>query len=134
MSDFIDRSLVQRILLIKLRGIGDVLLSTVVAGNLRRAFPEARIDFLTKPSAVDVVQGNPHIDRIVVYDRAMMSGAALIQRVRSDAYDLVIDLFGNPRTALVTRLSRARYRVGYRCRGRTFAYNIVVEPRGASLT
>jgi ADP-heptose:LPS heptosyltransferase len=112
MSVFIDRSLVQRILLIKLRGIGDVLPSTVVAGNLRRAFPEARIDFLTEPSAVDVLQGNPHIDRIVVYDRAMMSGAAFIQRVRSDAYDLVIDLFGNLRTALVARLSRARYRVG----------------------
>ena len=45
----------------------------------------------------------------------------------------MIDLFGNPRTALVTRLSGARYRVGFRFRQRAYAYNIIVEPRGGKV-
>ena len=59
-----------------------------------------------------------------------MNGVQLIDAVRRQRYDLVLDLFGNPRTALVTRLSGASHRVGFRFRGRTYAYNHRVEPRG----
>jgi ADP-heptose:LPS heptosyltransferase len=45
----------------------------------------------------------------------------------------VIDLFGNPRTALMTYLSGARHRVGYEFRGRRYAYNILVRPRGGEV-
>lgn len=126
----IDPKKVRRILIIKLRAIGDVLLSTIVTPNLRMAFRDARIDFLTEPPALGVLEGNPFLDEILLFDRTRTSGYGLIRMVRSRAYDLVIDLFGNPRTALVTRLSGARFRIGYRFRGRTYAYNIVVEPRG----
>ncbi|MEO8166788.1 MAG: glycosyltransferase family 9 protein, partial [bacterium] len=80
--------------------------------------------------SVEVLQGNPFVNDIVVFDRKTMSGAGLIRLVRSKRYDLIIDLFGNPRTALVTRLSGARHRVGFDFRGRAYAYNVVVEPRG----
>ncbi len=125
-----DRARVRDILVIKLRAIGDVLLSTIVLRNLRLAFPESRIDFLVERSAADIVRGHPDVNGTVVYDRSSMSGLDLIRLVRKKKYDLVLDLFGNPRTALVTFLSRAPWRVGYRFRGRTYAYNIVVSPRG----
>jgi len=73
------------------------------------------------------------VNRTLVYDRQTMSGLALIRMVRREKYDLVIDLFGNPRTALVTRLSGARDRVGYRFRGRSYAYTMVVTPRGGEV-
>jgi heptosyltransferase-3 len=129
----IDRDGIRRLLVIKLRAVGDVLLSTVVTRNLRLAFPNASIDFLTEPPSRDILAGNPHIDSTIVYDRSAMSSAGLILLVRKSAYDLVIDLFGNPRTALITRLSGARFRVGYRFRWRTYAYNILVEPRGGEV-
>ena len=129
----IDRSKIRNLLVIKLRAVGDVLLSTIVTKNLRLAFPDARIDFLTEVPSVDVLKGNPHINSILVYDRAAMSGIGLISLVRNNAYDLVIDLFSNPRSALVTRLSGAPYRVGFKFRGRTYAYNILVEPRGGKV-
>ncbi len=128
--DHIDPKHVESILIIKLRAIGDVLLSTIVTGNLRQAFPEARIDFLSEPPALGVLEGNPFLSDIVLFNRNETSGIGLIRDIRARRYDMVIDLFGNPRTALVTRLSGARYRVGYRFRGRGYAYNIVVEPRG----
>jgi predicted lipopolysaccharide heptosyltransferase III len=127
----VDRSLVCRILIIKLRAVGDVLLSTIVTKNLRLTFPDAQIDYLTESPSVDILAGNPFLDHIHVHDRMKMTGARLVRFIRSQRYDLVIDLFGNPRTALVTRLSGARYRLGYRFRGRTYAYNIMAEPRGA---
>lgn len=127
----VDRSLVHKILVIKLRAVGDVLLSTIVTKNLRLAFPSAQIDYLTEPPSVDVLSGNPCLSHIHVHDRKEMTGLKLIRLIRNQGYDLVIDLFGNPRTALITGLSDARYRVGYQFRGRKYAYNILAEPRGA---
>ncbi|MFN0158566.1 MAG: glycosyltransferase family 9 protein [Bacteroidota bacterium] len=129
----IDRQLVKKILVIKLRAVGDVLLSTIVLKNLRLAFPDTELDFLTEPPSDDIIRGNPNVNGLLIYDRSSMSGLGLIRLVRNRGYDLVIDLFGNPRTALVTRLSGARYRVGYKFRGRTYAYNILVEPRGGEV-
>jgi heptosyltransferase III len=126
----INPALIKRILVIKLRAVGDVLLSTIVLRNLRLGFPGARIDFLTEPPARDILASSPDVDGIEIFDRSSMSGLDLIRHIRGNRYDLVIDLFGNPRTALVTRLSGASHRVGFRFRGRTYAYNIVVEPRG----
>ena len=124
---------VSRILVIKLRAIGDVLLSTIVTKNLRDAFPRAAIHFLTESPSRDVLIGNEYIDEVILFDRNATSGLDLIGSIRQRRYDLVIDLFGNPRTALITRLSGARTRVGYRFRGRAYAYNVVVEPRGSTV-
>lgn len=126
----IERESVRSILVIKLRAIGDVLLSTIVLRNLRAAFPGARIVFLTEPPARDVVARHPDVDEVIVHDRAALTGLRLIRAVRRRRFDLVIDLFGNPRSALVTRLSGARFRVGYRFRLRSYAYTVVVTPRG----
>jgi len=130
MSVLLDPASIRRILVIKLRAIGDVLLSTVVLDNLRRGFPTAEIHFLTEPAASGLLKYHPAVDQVQVFDRRRMSGVDLIGAVRRQRYNLVVDLFGNPRTALVTRLSGAEHRVGYRFRGRTYAYNHGVEPRG----
>jgi len=129
----IDRSSVKRILVLKLRAIGDVLLSTIVLRNIRIAFPDARIEFLTEPPAIPVAKIQPDVDEVVVFNTQTTSGWGLIRDIRSRGYDLIFDLFGNPRSALVTRLSEAKYRVGYRFRGRAYAYNILTEPRGATV-
>ncbi len=126
----VDRHSVRKILVIKLRAVGDVVLSTIVTKNLRMAFPGAQINYLVEPPGRDIVNANPYINDTLVFNPASMTGAGLIRLVRSLRYDLVIDLFSNPRTALVTWMSGARYRVGYRFRGRAYAYNILVEPRG----
>jgi lipopolysaccharide heptosyltransferase II len=124
---------ISNILVIKLRAIGDVLLSTVVLKSLRAAYPSARIDFLTERPAREVLEDNPDISATVIFDPTVDSGPGLILSVRRRRYDLVIDLFGNPRSALITRLSGARYRVGYRFSWRQYCYNIVAEPRGGEV-
>jgi heptosyltransferase-3 len=128
-----DPKSIQNILVIKLRAIGDVLLSTIVLNNLREYFPASRIDFLTERASREVVDGHPALNSFILFDPRCESGLQLILKVRRRKYDLVIDLFGNPRSALVTLLSGAPHRVGYRLGWRRYCYNTVVEPRGGSV-
>jgi heptosyltransferase-1 len=102
----LDPSNIRSLLVIKLRAIGDVLLSTAVLPDLRAAFPHAAIDFLTEAPGAGVVEGLPGIRSVIVFRRGD-SSTGLISEVRSRGYDLVIDLFGNPRSAVVTLLSGA---------------------------
>ena len=129
----LDHDHVRRILVIKLRAIGDVILSTIVTKNLRLAYPDAHIDFLTEGPSRDVVSGNPFLDGVIIFDRKKSGPLALIRDVRERRYDLVIDLFGNPRSAILTLFSGARYRVGFDFRGRRHAYNIRVPSRGGTV-
>ena len=121
----IDKRKVKRILCIKLRGIGDVVLSTNVIKNLRINFPEAKIDFLTEPPSRSILEFNPDINEILFYRKKEKYGsAAIIKEVMKRQYDLVIDLYSNPRTALITFLSFAIYRAGFPYKGRAYAYNL----------
>jgi lipopolysaccharide heptosyltransferase II len=129
----IDRGTIGKLLVIKLRAVGDVILSTATLPNLRAAFPGATIDFLVERSCRDVIEGNEQIDNLIVFSKTRANGAMILLDLRRAKYDMVIDLFGNPRSALMTFASRARYRVGYDFRGRSYAYNILVKPRGAEV-
>jgi lipopolysaccharide heptosyltransferase III len=121
----------RKILVIKLRAIGDVILATPVLENLWQAFPQAQIDFLTEKPCAPIVEGHPAIHEVLVLDRRQKGASrALVRQVRQRHYDAVFDLFGNPRSAVLTWLSGAPTRIGFLFRGRKYAYNLKVEPRG----
>jgi len=130
----------ERILVIKLRAIGDVVLATPVVDNLKRRFPRARLSFLTEAASADVLRWNPFLDELIVlpvrrWARAGFLGswreqARFYRNLRRKRFDLAIDLFGNPRSAVLTRLTGAPNRVGYAFRGRRHAYTTVVTPSG----
>jgi len=121
----IKKSGINKILIIKLKGIGDVVLSTIVLKNLKTDFPEAAIDFLTEPPSVPVLEGLPQINKILLFrKKEKLSGFKTILEVMKNRYDLIIDFYSNPRTALITLLSLAKYRAGFPYRGRKYAYNL----------
>src|SRR5438128_1574978 len=112
-----------RILLIRFRLMGDVLLMTPVARALRARFPKARIALLTDEPADEMVRGHPALDEIILFKRrddAKLSSfqklkryAGLIRDIRSRGFDLVLNLHPHgERGGLVTWLSGARCRVG----------------------
>ncbi len=127
------RSQMRSIIVIKPRAIGDVLLSTSVLPNLREAYPDARIDFLVESFASEVLLSNPNIDHVITYDTRKESSLSIILKVRKNKYEMAVDLFGNPRTAVITLLSGARVRVGFPFKWRRYAYNILVPPRSGSV-
>src|SRR3954465_9425251 len=114
----------KRILLIRFRLMGDVLLMTPVARALRARFPAAHIALLTDQPADEMVRGHPALDEIILFKRradAQLSAwsravryARLIAEIRRKKFDLVLNLHPHgARGGLVTLLSGARVRVGY---------------------
>lgn len=104
----------QAILVSRLRFLGDVVLSTPLLDALRTNFPEASIEYLGCPPHVDVLERHPSVDRIHRLP-ASASARAMVQTaraLRARRFEVAIDLFGNPRSALLTAATGARVRVG----------------------
>lgn len=126
-----------KILLIRLRLIGDVVFTTPVIRALRRRFPAARLSYLVEPHAAPVVAGNPHLDEVVVATRPDAKGRLaadlrLARRLRKARYDLVLDLHGGPRGAWLAWATGAPRRIGYTVSGRSWMYTERV-PRDRTL-
>jgi lipopolysaccharide heptosyltransferase II len=116
-----------RILLVRLRQIGDVVFTTPAVHALRQRFPEAQLTYVVEPPAAAVVIHNPHLDEVIVAPRrtgvrGFADDVALGRRLRDRRYDLAIDFHGGPRASLLTWLSRAPTRIGYHVIGRSWMY------------
>jgi lipopolysaccharide heptosyltransferase II len=120
----IDNSKIKKILCIKPRGIGDIILSTVILENLAAHFPKAQIDYLTERFARASVENNPFVTKVLTMKEGELSLLVAL-RIRKEKYDMIIDLWSNPRSAQITFLSGVKYRVGFAYRGRKYAYNIL---------
>ena len=120
-------------MIIKFGSLGDLLLMTPILPNLRSYFPDAEIDIFTLKSSRDILIDNPYITRVLTYTPGTNSSWFLINNIRKKKFDLVIDLFCNPRTALITFLSGAKYKFGFKFFGRNYAYNIKTKGRGGEV-
>jgi heptosyltransferase II len=116
-----------KILLIRLRLIGDVVFTTPIFRALRRRYPGAHLSYVVEPHAAPVVDGNPVLDEVIVATRPdakrrLLADLQLARRLRAARYDLAIDLHGGPRSAWLAWASGAPKRVGYTVRGRGWMY------------
>ncbi len=117
----------ERILIIKMSAIGDVVHTLPFAEVLRRNHPRARIDWLVEEAAHGLIAGHWAIDRIFVsrrktwprmLRRPATAGAAIgeillfVQALREDRYDLAVDLQGLLKSGLWLGASRARRKIG----------------------
>jgi lipopolysaccharide heptosyltransferase I len=107
----------QRILIIRLSAIGDVVVTTPVSRALREAFPDAHLAWVVESKAAGFLEGNPFLDEVITWDRPrgkvpLRSIRDLIRRLRARRFDWAIDFQGNLRSGLVARLSGARRIVG----------------------
>lgn len=105
----------RRILCIKLKHIGDVLLTTPAIRAIRRAWPESRIAALVPRGTEEVLLGNPDLDDLLVFDRGggVTGSLRTVMAVRRYRPDLVLELGQGDREAVLGWLSGARWRAGY---------------------
>jgi lipopolysaccharide heptosyltransferase II len=124
-----------RILIVRLRQIGDVIFTTPAVAALRRQFPHAHITYLVEPAAAAIVVGNPHLDEVIVTPKRGGIAGALADirlgwRLRRARFDLAIDFHGGPRASLLTLMSGAPRRIGYNVAARRWMYtDVVARPR-----
>jgi ADP-heptose:LPS heptosyltransferase len=110
----------RRILLIQIRRLGDVVLTSSLLHDLHRAFPHAELDFLVGHAAEPLLREHPLIHRRIVLDRRRP--VRMWRLVRAHRYDWIIDVQSNPRTAMLSLMSRARVRAGWDVRGWGWVY------------
>ncbi len=124
-------------LLLQLKRVGDVLLCTPMVRAIREEEPSARILFLTEEGNEPILRGNPRCDAILTIPARMGPGdwRTLLDRLRREAPTTAIDFSGTPRSCIITAMSRAPLRVGFRVRApRRWLYNKVVVPNLATYT
>ena len=117
--------------------IGDVVLTTPAIRSVRNALPDAYIAYLGEKNAVSLLEHNPNLNEIITFDFArptLLEQSRVAWQLRRRHFDLAIDLFNNPRSALLTYLSGAKVRVGATKRGRGSLYTIRVDDDGVPKT
>ncbi|MCG8699675.1 MAG: glycosyltransferase family 9 protein [Bacteroidales bacterium] len=97
-----------KFLVVRFSSIGDIVLTTPVIRCLKQQVDEAEVHFLTKEKFKDVVHGNPYIDKFHYLDKE--NYVSLIQTLKSEKFDYIIDLHKNLRTKrLQTKLKRMAF-------------------------
>ena len=124
----IDLSDLKKILLIRLRRIGDVVMTTPAVAVLKAQLPHASISYLIEEPYRELVEGNPHLDEVIIVPRKQNTRdfLRLTQTIRKKRFDCLIDFHGGPRAAWMTLLSGSKLKVGYRIRHKGFLYDIRV--------
>jgi heptosyltransferase-1 len=122
----------RRILIIRPSGLGDVARSVPVLASLKRAHPEAQIDWLVRRGFEDAIRHHPDLNEAILFNRKRWTRSfAMMRDLRRRRYDRVYDLQGLMRSAIFTRSTGAPRRVGLKqsreCA--TLGYNIVHDVR-----
>lgn len=121
-----------KILIVRPKFLGDLILATGLAEVVLQNNPKAEIWFLTESGNAEVLHHHPKISGVLSYDAKRKNNPfyllSFYQQLRRHRFDVVLDLFGNPRSAQMTFWSGAKVRVGYQLRGRSWAYNRIANP------
>jgi ADP-heptose:LPS heptosyltransferase len=124
---------VRRILISRMKFIGDIVLTTPIIRAVREEYPDAFIAYLGERKAVALLKNNPYLNEIIPYDFSVPSfieQARIIMELRKKRFDVFIDLFSNPRTGLLARLSGAAMRIGKDVPGRGKWYTHRIKDDG----
>lgn len=118
----IPRQGIKGILVIKLRNIGDVLLTTPAFKALKETFPDARITAVVPAGTEEMLTLNPNVSDIVTFKKCagLMGELDFIRRIRAKKFELAINMTEGDRGAIIALLSGARYRIGIDPLGKGF--------------
>lgn len=124
-----DWAKVRRVLLVRLRSIGDTVLTTPSVIALRRFLPDAQIDILLEDWVAPLLEGFDAVDNVLTVkkdntiDRLRVMGA-----LRTRGYDVAYNLHGGTTAGFFTFASGARYRVGFESYRNHFLYTHLAPP------
>ena len=110
-----DWQYARRILLVRLRSIGDTVLATPCIAALKRFVPHAEVDILVEDWVAPVLSNHPHISNVIVLERSgLMARARVARELRAANYDVVYNLHGGTTATFLTRATGAPHRVGFK--------------------
>jgi ADP-heptose:LPS heptosyltransferase len=127
-----------KILVIQQKMIGDVLASSIICANLKVLYPESTVDYLIYPFTKPVVENNPTIDNLILFDQKYRDSKWKFMRfvfdVRKMKYDIVVDAYGILGSNIIVGFSKAKTRIGVYKSYSSFVYTHTVEELKVPLT
>jgi len=109
-----DWSEVRKVLLVRLRSIGDTVLATPSLFALKRFLPNVTVNILVEDWVAPLLNNHPHVDNVIVLERGgFMTRARVARELRAANYDVVYNLHGGTTATFLTRATGARHRVGF---------------------
>jgi len=121
-GDYPDLTTVKRVLVIKMRHHGDVLLTSPLFTQLKKTIPQAEIDAFIYADTLPMLEGHPAIADFLFYDKAwkklslfkkLAKEFSLLRKIRAKGYDLIINLTEGDRGAIAALFSKSGIRVGF---------------------
>jgi len=111
MNEPSGESALQKILIIRLSSIGDIIQCSGVPRNLKKLFPRSEIHWLVRSDNTELVKFNPFIDKVIVFDRSLgLSGwGKLTRNLAQENYTHVYDAHNNLRSRLLTPHLKPKY-------------------------
>jgi heptosyltransferase-3 len=111
-----------KILILKFKTIGDVLLITPLISNLKQYYQNSAIDVAINYGTEQMLTGNLNVNQLIIYNREEIKNKPIaskiyneylfLQKIRVNKYDMVIDLDQGDRGALISKYSRANIKIG----------------------
>ncbi|HBR14482.1 MAG TPA: lipopolysaccharide heptosyltransferase II [Candidatus Omnitrophica bacterium] len=133
----------KRVLIINIFGIGDVLFTTPLIRNLKSSFPDIFIGYLCNQRARPVLENNPHVDKIFVYERDdfkkiydqsrilyLKKLNAFMKDIRREGFEVVLDVSLNSFTGFLAWWAGIKHRVGFDYKNRGFFLNHKIFLKG----
>lgn len=107
-----------KVLVIQQKMIGDVLASTVICQAIKTKNPSWEVHYMVYPNTLAVVENNPFIDKVVVFDSKKHKGIFKLitfgKQLKSENYDAVIDAYGKWESMIPAYFSGAKIRIGHK--------------------
>ena len=119
----IDWSRVRRVLFVRLRSIGDTVLSTSSLIALKRFVPNAQVDILLEDWVAPLLDGFDAVDDVLTVGAGARSRLAALIEIRRRKYDVAFNIHGGATATFFTAASGARHRIGYKNYRYSFLYN-----------
>lgn len=114
------RQMGKKILVIQNKRIGDVLLASLIAANIKQVFPDACIDYMVYDYTTGVIENNPNIQNILIINEKELKKIPnllkLAFQIRKANYDLIFDPYAKFQSRIICLLSKAPMRIGYKKR------------------
>ncbi len=122
---------IHKILLIRLRRIGDIIMTTPAVTALKKAVPESQITYVVEEPYRCLVDGLPGVDRVIALGKRSKLPVfwRLLRTLHNEPYDVMFDFHGGPRAWWMALAAKAKIKVGYEIKYRGFVYDIAI-PRG----
>lgn len=112
----------KKILVIQNKRIGDVLIVSVIAQNMKTVFPDSQIDYLVYDYTTGVIENNPNIDNIItINDKELKKIGnlfSLISSIKKEKYDIIFDPYAKLQSRLICLFSGAAMRISFKKRNK----------------